>query len=328
MKKILVVTCYCAYNYGAYWQAMALKKFLKQYNYDVHFLKIDEKLFFEREIKNSYTSKIIKVLEQKHKEFNLINQNESNERLFDCIILGSDEIWNLDNPVLKQIRVFWGIGLRAKKVISYSPSVGSSGIKVFLKNPRRIIALRKLDAISVRDDNSERLISVFRKRNQTLLRTLDPTFLVSYDDISPAALGYKYVFCYTYGFSDSVVSEIKEFAQRKGYKIVVTGSECFWADYNPVLSPEEWIAYFKSADYVITNTFHGTVFSIIFNKTFSIISSNSDKVKSLIKEFGIENCDFEKEHSFMESKVNYTKINEQLINKICFSKKYLENELI
>ena len=85
------------------------------------------------------------------------------------------------------------------------------------------------------------------------------------------------------------MQKIRNFAAREKLKIIATGSVCGWADENPLPSPFEWLSLIRYSRYVITSTFHGTVFSIQLNKQFITIETTSGKVKSVLEELNLTN---------------------------------------
>ncbi len=319
MSKVLITTCYCAHNHGAFWQAYSLWRYIESLGYNVCFYPLVESLF-DSQAEDVYIGATEAKLHEARTDFPLAKAGEH----FAVAVLGSDEIWNLGNPMFRDMDIFWGQGLPADKVISYAPSMGGAGRRNVLKNLRRILALRKLSAISVRDANTERNISWCLPKRLNPVRVLDPVFLHDFSDIAMPEGEEPFVFCYTYGFSVETISAVQIFARSRGLKIVATGSQCSWADKNPVLSPAEWVGYIKAAAYVVTSTFHGTVFSVVMRKDFSVIP-NSPKILSLLAELKLESRIMSDD--VLLSSVDYEEVEPVLQERLAASRSYLQETL-
>lgn len=290
-KKIEVITVYNACNYGSFLQAYALQQVMSSAGYEVGFKRIDidyDKVVGEGQFDEQYVryekEKYERLIDNQ-KLFHVWDESENN---YKCSVIGSDTIWNLFDPTYEGIPYFVGKGLSSERVISYAASVGQQSlIKILLMKGYKLLPITKLDEISVRDDKTERLVKLFGKKPT---RVLDPTFLYNFNISKPSTeLPEHYILVYTYGFDEQMISKIREFSKKKNIPIVATGSLCEWADYNLAVDSFEWLWLVKNADYVLTNTFHGTVFSIKFNKQFVVLTKESDKVNSLLKEFSLSN---------------------------------------
>lgn len=130
--------------------------------------------------------------------------------------------------------------------------------------------------------------------------------------------------------SDRILQKAYKVAQEKGLKVIYINLYKPFVDkkYNPkyVVSPQEWLGYIENASYVITNSFHGTVFSILFKKSFiSCLISNAgrnERLVQLMKLTGLNHC-FINEEEFAFEEINYTKVYERLEKEKGKSLKYL-----
>lgn len=272
MKKCLIVTYYAGANYGAFWQAFALGKYLKNLELDIFYLKDTLMQNMLNYGNNDYTlKKNKKLLECIEKKFNITNEKE----IYDIAIFGSDQIWSSPS-ILNKNGQYFGRGIKAKCKIAYAPcAIGARIIKLFFK----YFDFLTFNDISVRDKITQELIYKVTRKKYPIV--LDPTFLISYDFIKQSIIKEKYLFIYSYSLSKTNINSIINFAKNRNLKIVVTGCYADWADYNPIVSPKEWLSLFKFAKFVITSTFHGSVFSIIFNKQFLLLGNNSKAVELL-----------------------------------------------
>ena len=91
--------------------------------------------------------------------------------------------------------------------------------------------------------------------------------------------------------SPEEIYSIKAYAKKKGLKVISAGTYHKWCDKNINCNPLEWIEYFRNAEEVITDTFHGAVLSIITQKKALVLrrSINGNKLTSLIEEYGLDN---------------------------------------
>jgi len=287
-KKAMIITYYDAPNYGAFLQAYAMQEFLKERGVDSFIcshsankpnlltLLLDKRT--NQEVVE-YRNEIQKVIDREQERLHIM---EDRNTFYDIAIIGSDEVWNVKNLTAIHLPLFFQPNKNAKKTIAYAACAGRCEVK-HLKLIPYTSRLRKLDAISVRDSHTESLIKEFGCQN--VVRTLDSTFLYNFNnELAERTIYGDYLLVYTYGLGQNESRIIKDFARDRKLLIVATGSKCDWADVNPLPSPFEWLSLIKYSAYVVTSTFHGSVFSIIFNKQFVTISNQSNKVKSLLEE--------------------------------------------
>ena len=290
-KKALVITYYDAPNYGAFLQAYGTQCFLRSHGVDAQICRhiankptIITKLLDKRSDPEviQYRNKLQAVIDEAQKYLHVTKGRE----IYDLAILGSDEIWNVKNLTAVHLPVFFQPYQKAKKTISYAACAGKCHVK-HLKLLPYSAGIKKLDAVSVRDAHTENMLKDFGVESP--VRTLDPTFLCDFEDQVPErAIREAYLLIYTYGLRPEEIEAIHELAKKENLKIVATGSACPWADENPVPSPFAWLSLIKHSQYVVTSTFHGSVFSIILNKQFAVIGTNSNKVNSLLDEMQLQ----------------------------------------
>lgn len=326
-KNILIVTYYNACNYGAFLQAYALKKYIHQQNMnvDIFGIELDNQINIEENKENFYEQLNRKLIDCQEKLPVVWNIKED----YDVAIIGSDEVFNFSNVTYRNCLCFDGTNLPAKKIISYAASIGGARYrKLILNNFFRIKKLGKLDAISVRDIRTEKLVKRFTKQNVN--RSVDPTLLVDFDDEIVLPDYDDFVLVYTYGMKKEHIDFIIDYAHKRNLKIVGTGSYCEWCDINVPVNPFEWLGLIKKSQFVFTSTFHGTIFAIKYRKEFVALVDYSEKVKSLLKDFGLSDrhCttkEMNRLEQVCNSKIDYSNLPvEKLIND---SKRYLLKEL-
>jgi hypothetical protein len=213
--------------------------------------------------------------------------------------------------------------LNSQKKIVYAACTGNSKITDYCLFPYTIWGLRKFNAISVRDEESYRKISKLTRKPIDIV--LDPTFLISYENFIADNPYGKYVLVYTYGLSKQAITSIKNFAVLNDCKIICTGSNAEWADYNICANPFEWISLIYHAEVIFSSTFHGTVFSIICKKQFFVVDTESDKVKDLLGKLGLSE---RKALDFLSiAPIDYAQVEVKLEPLILKSKKFLLDNL-
>ena len=326
-KNVLIVTYYNACNYGAFLQAYALKKYIQEQGMDVNIFGIElENKDNSEENKKDFDEQLKQKLMECQKSLPVAwNIKED----YDVAIIGSDEVFNFSNVTYRNCLCFDGTNIPAKKIISYAASIGGARYrKLVLNNFSRLRKLGKLDAISVRDIRTEKLVKSFVKTKVN--RSVDPTLLVDFDDEIVMPDYENFVLVYTYGMKQEHIDFIKEYAHKRNLKIVGTGSYCEWCDINVPVNPFEWLGLIKKSQFVFTSTFHGTIFAIKYRKEFVALVDYSEKVKSLLNDFGLSerHCttkEINKLEKLCDNKIDYSKL--PIEKLIADSKEYLRREM-
>lgn len=226
----------------------------------------------------------------------------------DALVIGSDEVFNCTQPgtdVGYSLQLF-GRDHRAAKLLSYAASFGSTTMeKLEQYGVRDEIGahLARFDAISVRDENSAKIVTELLGRAP--VQNIDPVLLYDFpeaEDISVPLKDYIVVYAYAGRIRDDEARAIRDFAGKHNKKVLTLGFYQPFCDAYVQASPLEVLAYVKHADYVVTDTFHGTVFSIKYQKRFATIirDSNSNKLTGLLNTFRLSKhcvqdlCDLER----------------------------------
>jgi hypothetical protein len=310
--KIGILTFHDGINHGAFLQVYALQEFLISYNFDVEIinyksakhkkLEIEHFIFFKPYfnfnpiwfLKNTKRrlDNLRKVIKFKkcHKHLKITDYIDSIDKIqtekYDVVITGSDEIWNYNNAICGFDTTYFGKGIKSKKLISYAASFGNVDT-INSKLETISFLLKKYSKISVRDINSQ---AILKRLNISSELVLDPTLL--YDRFKPKQVKESnYILVYLNHITSENILSIREFASKNKKTIITIGYHANWANISKVaLDPFEWINYFYSADYIITNTYHGTIFSIIFRKLFLILNPGrkSNKINSLLENLNIK----------------------------------------
>ena len=347
--KICIVTVYNSINSGSFWQARALGILLEKLGHEVYYykrntgsasklnqlkevLKKIAKLKFRQAIT---TAKDISNYNKASKIFKVISKDSEIYKNIDCFILGSDTIWNTDNKYFyENYKKYFGQIFENKKIISYAPSVANTSYEKLNRINNLSELINNIESISVRDNRTCEIIKKFTSKSVTLV--CDPTMLLSKSDYKlmeqkPIEKN-DYIFLYLFeNLSIKNEDELKQFAKKNNLKIYSRKQNNKFADKCVENSPSSFLNYMLNAKYVITDTFHGTIFSINLEKEFVVIDRNKNKVNEVVERLGmrdrlinpIESNIIEK----LENKINYEKIRRYIEEYRNNSIKFLTNAL-
>lgn len=302
---VYIVTVFKSFNYGSILQARMLNRVLNNYGSEVVFLDGKSRSYFE---KNKFKNVIRAVLKERNIDKAKFLLNEIAQIIMswrnlksttkittndeDTIVLGSDEIWNVAR---KECRydVFFGGNCRGK-VLSYAPSVNNTSKEQF-KKYAATVNIDSYAGISVRDFYSKEVVSGVSDRQVSVV--LDPTMLFDYhvysegQELQKIEERYIAVYLFEPKLLRSEINAIREFAKEQGYRLISFGKWIDWCDdCIPAVNGNPFL-YYRDAEYVITNTFHGTAFAINFEKQFVTFTRNNNKVKELIDMFQLSERD-------------------------------------
>lgn len=357
--KIGIITFHCSYNYGSALQTYALKTLLESNSYSVNIINFIYKLDFEQYklfrvrhyIKRPYKflwdiifynkNKIRKInfelfakryfdLSQK-KYFNYKDMKELNDK-FDTFICGSDQIWNLDCTKGVEPAYFLKFANKDKLKIAYAPSLAH--VK-FARNYNADLkeAIKDLDYISVREESTLPLIQPLTEKKVNVV--LDPTLLLDKKDyeliINQDKNESEYIFVYMLEYSAELVKYCNEFSNKKRIKVIyisnnkisgIKGKNAFG------IGPDKFLKYIKEAKYIITNSFHATVFSIIFNKKFVTFTTkrSSSRMVDLLDKLGISERIYNEKFN-IDKDIDYDIVQKNLIDMRKSSLEYLRKAL-
>lgn len=255
------------------------------------------KLKFDKKI-NKELGKNISIRTQKYKEFidnnyNLTEPFETYEELkknaekYDAILVGSDQLWLPVNVVANYYTLNW-VPDNIKK-ISYSTSFGVSTVPEKYKEIYKKF-LNRIDCLSTREVAGQKIIKDLINKDADLV--CDPTLLFNKDEWmciqkEEPIIKDKYILCYFLGNSIEYRKFAERLKEKTGCKIVslnhadeyVKYSDIF-ADETPYdIGPGEFLNLIRNAEYVCTDSFHGTVFSLINNRKFYVFRRYNKKSK-------------------------------------------------
>lgn len=347
--KIGILTHHYVNNFGAFLQTYALQQALKEMYPDdevkvINAINIKHfiinaggwfRFYRKRESLESWRQKIKlpKTFWKARKKYldmtkRCYTTKAINTLGMDCIVIGSDEVWNYKESKGNSA-VKFGVGLECKKIVAYAPSVGkssaSSDMPEYIKN-----GLESFSFISARDDLTEQFVE--KVIGKKAIRVLDPTFLSNFPIEEVTQVKKPYIlFYYCDGISGKLKKELVEQAHERGYAVYGAGEiDKQYTDLTINLTPFEWVNMFRNAEFVFTGTFHGAVFSILNQKQFQVFMKNESrirKVSSLLKQFhiNVNEIDLCNGAKPFDGKINYEIVDEYITELRSNSTEFLGN---
>lgn len=343
VMDIKIITCHYAYNYGAVLQTYALCKFLNDrenktevINYRPWYYKGSTKtknkiklaLRKIARIPDHYKSeKIFMSFLKNHVpmtiEYNDYDSLAKAELESDLFIAGSDQIWNFNMPNGSDNAFYLEFVKKGKKA-SYAASLGMDSLtdKQLFDLKERI---KHFDYVSVRENSAKELleeISIQEVRTVT-----DPVYLLHQDEWNSISkkpenfMDEKYILVYAFNRQREIFEFAKKLSKKYGYKIFSVNT--FWEDilnktdhYYWNCMPEEFIYLISHAECVVTNSFHGLSFSMIFNRPAILFEKNEDgnsRMNDLIEMLGAyEVKDKKVKEEVIIPKIDFDKINRNI----------------
>lgn len=242
---------------------------------------------YGRKIKfDKFTKKFLKLT----RRYNSYEELAADAPVADIYIAGSDQIWNSNLPNGKDPGYFLQFGPEETKRIAYAASFGIPDIEEEHK-AQMSKWLKKFDAISVREKTALQILSSLNARG---INVVDPVFLLTKQQWSEFAgntriFKKKYILVYDIDLdNDDIRKEAERLSKLYNYKIVAVCAlrKCPYAQINIAnAGPQEFINLIKNAEYIISNSFHATSFSIIFNRPFATFykKMNVSRMSDLLK---------------------------------------------
>ena len=293
--KVGILTFHAAHNYGAMLQTYALKLSCEKMGYQTAVIDYNPE-YIRRQYQYFKPQKNIKgnlcnilnlcgnISKQKRFEefkntyFDLIPP-DSGEK-FDALLYGSDQIWNPNISGDFDSFFFGENPIQTKRNIAYAASLGKHSLDDREKERFSVLA-PNLDAISLREETAQKVLQPLCSQQTEV--TLDPTLLTEEKDWENIAVSAKnthpYILVYEVALFPETMKTAKELSKRTGLPIVriMYSRTHLRYEYKTLngLGPREFLGWIKNAAYVVTSSFHGTAFSLIFEKNFYTIPHSS-----------------------------------------------------
>ncbi len=301
MKKVGILTFHWATNYGAVLQSYATASFLKSAGYDAEIINYRPRIALIKQTLRRIKSRDT-LSKKREGEIDLFRRDflplskkvyRSSRALSRCsgyfaLITGSDQVWNESftlrgegRPTLSYFLPFGGEGA---KRIAYAVSFGQDAVDEEYKRVA-LESIRALDAVSVRENTG---LAILEEMGVASVRVPDPTALLSREEYSAIADKSSCKTPRVFSYFLRTGAE-KELSARKKVREALGISRD--SEMPRVYGIPEWLSAIRGAHTVITNSFHGTMLSIIFGTPFVFLSSEkskmNDRVTTLLSTVGL-----------------------------------------
>lgn len=367
--KVDIITMHCPLNYGAVLQAYALQTYIHHLGHEVdiidyrpYYIVYDQSLLFvaNKRFNKSIILKLIYLLvkapsKQKkirifkkfcnrylslsEKKYTDYKELTNTHPLADCYICGSDQIWGYSNNAYRDPAYFLGFVNQDTLKCSYAPS-GMFPNPLPAEMKHQILPfINRLDFVSVREDSTRNLLQPYIK--QKISTVVDPVFLlkkeewISFSDLEKAVVpSIDYILIYAVGDSSLALEMATKLSEETGLPIYcISSSQKNLPNVSKKImaTPLGFLRLFKDAKYIVTNSFHGTAFSIIFEKEFWTCSTNiaNNRLTSLLSIAGLKhrlllnNANID----ISNSKIDYSLTKSKIEKAVADSEEYLQSFL-
>lgn len=355
-RKVAVVSIYDIDNFGNRLQSVAVYKLLKKLHCEPEIVEIDK--IGKKEFVSRFFKKYLKFLKNNCQSVRLPLFQSFNENLkfskykiqwkfgkelidknlddaYDFFIVGSDQVWN---PEFAGYGFYFLDFVRDdKKKIAFSASVGVTEVSKEYAEKMQL-NLRSFNAISVREQQANDLITSLTKRKD-IITLVDPTMMIGPDEWSELARkpkqykGEKFILNYFLGEQSPERRKlISDFAKRGGYDVIniLDKDDPFYAS-----GPAEFLWLEKNAELICTDSFHSSVFGILFSTPFLVFdredtSKNmSSRLDNLLEVFDLNDRKFiGKELTEKCLDIDYSKAHEKLMIEKKRGIDFLENAIM
>lgn len=348
--RIAILTLALYNNFGGILQCFALQTVLRRLGHEVTVLKLSTKriewhvrlaLFIKRLIKflikresifyGSMTEEEILSMNtqkfvRKHIYMRIVKDwSQLKENEYDAFVVGSDQVWRpmyFGNPITNAYLGFAKDWISIKRV-AYAASFGTDEWEYTPKETTDCASLlRKFDAVSVRESSGVKLCKEHFGVNAVCL--LDPTLLLTKNDylsileVANSPVHNGGLFYYILDETNEKMQFVQKIANQNNWK-PYRANNCeaekpVYFERRIQKPVEPWIAGFRDAQFVVTDSFHGCVFSILFNKSFVVIGNQKRgmaRFYSLLSLFHLENrlISLEQLDDYKDSQIDWGMVN-------------------
>ncbi len=360
--QIKTITCHDVYNYGASLQALALQTYLKSLGHRVEIIdykpdylcgdfnlwSVDNPIYEKPVVKQFYLLAKLpcRLLSLKRKKkfddftrmflkltscrYHSYEELKTNPPQADVYIAGSDQIWNTFFMNGRDPAFYLDFAPESAKRISYAASFATEDVPDALQ-PFVSRMLRNFDAISIRERCSLPLLEKLGRTDG--IAVCDPVFLLTREQWEAVlALEHEkedYILVYDTEKSDRIKIIAQRIAKEKNLRIYnVSGFPVGYADKELwSSSPIDFIKMVHGAKYIVSNSFHATAFSIIFERDFCVVNRTegiNERMKSLLMDYNLHQRLTSDYSDDLLNPIDYSSVIPLLKKDIEGSKKFLE----
>lgn len=377
MKKVGIITFHKSLNYGSALQAWALSNYISKLGYDVKIVDYTPNNYREyydlfwkptsvRYIKSDllhtiwlpfllrrkkgfsdFSDRYLPLSEKKYASGDDLTDFVSDQ---DIMICGSDQIWNTKAIDFNLDYVLYNY--HCKRKVSYAPSIGDSILDEskdaeLIKN-----SLKEFDFLSAREQSGASNIEAFLGHRVNVETVLDPTLLHNASDYKKLAFKKRmkkpYIFFYSVWYASTAVEAAIALSQKYDLPVYTMmsgrGNSYLLKNMSTIklprydCGPSGFLSMIKNAKYVITDSFHGTAFSVIFEKKFVAINNaksdgtlqNDERIRNLLGLLGLTShyipCNEVRDFDLNQN-VDYSVVNKKRLDAVEKSKAYIKRAL-
>jgi len=334
MNSVGILNFHFANNFGAVLVPFAMINIIEKLGYRAEIINYVPKPAPKRRNFIEFRRKFLRM-EKNIPVLRTLEELSEAQHGFDRIVVGSDQVWRLFDTSIYMLDFVQGNRL----LISYAASFGGSSFSK-LTNEKAASLLNRFDAISVREDSGVTICN--DQFGLPAMQVLDPTMLLDESDyasiithFNPHTMSGRYI---AYSIinknnTDNLQTNLESI--RKSFKFELKNI-LLSADLSEVNSVGGWLSDIKNAELVITDSFHATVFSILYKKDFICVVSGSngtDRIPSLLKMLGIDssarivNALKDIDPSILNKHIDYTSVYANLLKYRKKSILFLKNAL-
>ena len=359
--QIRIITCHDVYNHGASLQAYALQTYLESIGHTVEIIdykpdylsrhyqlwSVDNPIYDKPIVKQLYLMAKLperlqalkrkrlfdeftkKYLKLTSKRYHNNKELKSNPPQADIYIAGSDQIWNTLFPNGRDAAFYLDFAPKASKRISYAASFATEDVMEEYKPFVRKM-LQNLDVISIRERSSLPLLASLGREDGVAV--CDPVFLLSKRQWNEVASHThekeRYLLVYDTEHSAKIQEIAQQIAKEKKLKIYnVSGFRLGYVDKDMwASSPLDFVQLVRDADYVVSNSFHATAFSLIFERDFCVVNRSegiNERMKSLLMSYNVEDRLVNSYSASLLNSIDYRLVNPLMQKNIDDSKSFL-----
>lgn len=367
--KIKTITCHDVYNLGASLQAYALLHYLENKGHDVEIIdykpdylsrhyklwivanpiydkpiikqlyllaKLPGRLWAlkRKKVFDNFTTKYLKLT----KRYNSYEELKANPPIADCYIAGSDQIWNTLFQNGRDAAFYMDFGTANTKRISYAASFATPKIvpeyKEFVSNK-----LKGINAISIREKTSLPLLTELGRQDG--IAVCDPVFLLSKHEWNDtlekehlsSCISEKYVLVYLTDKGPQIEQIAQTIKQNTGWQIYSVGAnKAKCADKSFInAGPLDFVRLIRDAQFVISNSFHATAFSLIMGTKFCVVNridNINERMKSILTDYNLSNRLVTEYNDNLLHDLNLEELEINLKMMVDISKNWLKKQLI
>lgn len=313
--KVATITCHNVYNHGASLQAHALASYLRSLGHQVEVIdyrpryqngmfdyfhvpdsyrrrglslpyiiaKLPDRLRF-RPLRKSFDGFVKRYIPLTRRRYRDINDLRRRPPEADVYIAGSDQIWNTYFPTGCDSAFYLDFGPDSVTRVAYGPSFSYPRV-----NPTEEEAVKnrlaRFDSLSVRESSG---LDVLQSLGYKGIKVCDPVFLPGrghWDTVkSDLGRGHRYLLVHDFEYSARFRDIAERIARERGLEIWSTAHHGYASQNFPLANPADFVSLIANAGAVVSNSFHATAFSVIYERDFYVVG-RSDGLNDRMTDF-------------------------------------------